>query len=262
MTEPLWRPDPNAVSRTHLARFIDFVGREIDPAVTGYEALYRFSIDQSEAFWSALWDFAEVRGERGGARVTEGWPAMPGTRWFPDARLNFAENLLRRDDDGPAILFAGEGGLRRSLSWRELNDQVARTADALRALGIQPGDRVAGYLPNMPETIIAMLAAASLGAIWSSCSPDFGVQGVVDRFGQIEPRVLFAASSYRYNGKRHDLSGRLAELLERLPTVERLVVVPFADDQPDVDELGARAVSWPNFSDRPDAQLQFERLPF
>src|SRR6056297_2220712 len=262
MTEPLWKPDPDHAQTTNMARFIDWVGCEIEPGVRDYDSLYRFSLDRPEAFWTAVWDFADVRADRRGSRVTENWPAMPGTRWFPDARLNFAANLLRRSDDGTALAFAGEGGMRRSMSWRELNHEVARIAAGLEDMGIRPGDRVAGYLPNLPETVIAMLATTSLGAIWSSCSPDFGVRGVLDRFGQIEARVLFAAAAYRYNGKTHDCLGRLAEMLPELATIEQVVVAPHADDSMNLQALGDRAVAWDDFAvDDPDP-LTFEQLPF
>jgi len=245
-----------------MARFIQFVGSELEPSVSDYESLYRFSIEQPEAFWCAVWEFGEVRASVRGERVVENWPEMPGTRWFPDARLNFAENLLRRDDEGTALEFAGEGGMRRSISWRRLNDEVARIAAGLKGMGIQPGDRVAGYLPNLPETVIAMLATTSLGAIWSSCSPDFGVRGVLDRFGQIEARVLFAAAAYRYNGKTHDCLARIAEMLPELPTVEKVVITPYADDSMDLRALGNRAVAWDDFAIDDPAPLVFEQLPF
>ena len=245
-----------------MARFIQFVGSELEPSVSDYESLYRFSIDQPEAFWRAVWEFGQVRASVRGERVVENWPEMPGTRWFPDARLNFAENLLRRNDDGTALVFAGEGGVRRSLSWRQLNDAVAGVAAGLKDMGIQPGDRVAGYLPNLPETVIAMLATTSIGAIWSSCSPDFGVRGVLDRFEQIEAKVLFAAAAYRYNVKTHDCLARIAEMLPELPTVEKVVVTPYADDSMDLEALGDRAVAWDDFAIDEPGPLEFAQLPF
>jgi acetoacetyl-CoA synthetase len=262
MTEPLWTPSPEHAQTTHLARFIDRIGSRVAPEVVDYDGLYRFSIEQPESFWSAVWEFGEVRASVRGDRITAGWPAMPGTRWFPDARLNFAENLLRRRDDGTAIEFATEGGLRRRLSWAELADQVARAAEGLRQAGVGQGDRVAGYLPNLPETVIAMLATSSIGAIWSSCSPDFGVQGVLDRFGQIRPKVLFAAAAYRYNGKTHDCTARLAELLPQLPSVERLVLVPHVADSVDPAGLGTKAVLWDDFAVANPPPLEFAQLPF
>src|SRR6056297_327833 len=262
MTKPLWQPSPQRAQATHMARFIQFVGSELEPSVSDYEGLYRFSVGRPEAFWRAVWEFGEVRASARGERVVENWPEMPGTRWFPDARLNFAENLLRRNDDAMALVFAGEGGERRVLTWRQLTDEVARIAAGLKNMGIQPGDRIAGYLPNLPETVIAMLATTSLGAIWSSCSPDFGVRGVLDRFGQIEARVLFAAAAYRYNGKTHDCLARIAEMLPELPTVEKVVITPYADDSMDLRALGNRAVAWDDFAIDDPAPLVFEQLPF
>ncbi|MCW5605976.1 MAG: AMP-binding protein, partial [Burkholderiales bacterium] len=174
------------------------------PTCADYPALYRWSIDRPAEFWRAVWDFCGVRANRRGDRVLEHPERMPGARWFPDARLNYAENLLQRDSDEDAIVFRGENRVDSRVSFRELRHEVSRMAQALRAAGIRPGDRVAGYMPNLPGTVIAMLAATSLGAVWSSCSPDFGVQGVVDRFGQIGPRILFAADGYFYNNKAID----------------------------------------------------------
>jgi acetoacetyl-CoA synthetase len=245
-----------------MARFIERIGRDRAPSVTDYDALYRWSLDQPEAFWTAVWDFGAVRAATRGERVTENWPAMPGTRWFPEARLNFAENLLRRRDDAVAIEFAGEGGARRTITGRELHAEVERIAASLRAMGVRPGDRVAAWLPNVPETVIAMLASASVGAIFSSCSPDFGVRGVIDRFGQIEPRVLFAAAAYRYNGKTHDCLERLARMLTELETVERVVVTPFAAETMDLSALGERAQAWDDFASSDPETLRFEPLPF
>ncbi|MGM0659006.1 MAG: acetoacetate--CoA ligase [Pseudomonadota bacterium] len=262
MSNPLWQPSPERAQATNMARFIQFVGSTLAPEVTDYSSLYTFSIDQPEAFWRAVWEFGELRASVRDGRVVDNWPAMPGTRWFPEARLNFAENLLRRDDDGVAIEFAGEGGVRSTLSWRELNDEVARIAAGLKAMDVKPGDRVAGYLPNLPETVIAMLAATSIGAIWSSCSPDFGVRGVLDRFGQIEPKVLFAAAAYRYNGKTHDCLERLNELLPELPGVERVVVTPYAADAMDLSAFGDRATAWADFGPADPGPLEFEQLPF
>ncbi|MBY6205964.1 acetoacetate--CoA ligase [Halomonas denitrificans] len=263
MSDPIWRPSAERAQSAHLTRFIERIARGFDPAVTDAASLYRFSIEQPEEFWRAVWEFGDVRAASRGDRVTENWPAMPGTRWFPDARLNFAENLLRRADDGIAIEFAGEQPEdRRSLSWRELNGQVAAVAARLRALGIEPGDRVAGYLPNLPETVIAMLGAAAVGAVWSSCSPDFGVRGVLDRFGQIEPRVLIVAAAYRYNGKTHDCMARVRELLPELPTVEQVVIVPHAEPGVDPASAGRPAMTWADWIDIDAGPLEFEQLPF
>ena len=163
---------------------------------------------------------------------------MPGARWFPGMRLNFAENLLRRAGDEPAIVFANERGERRELSWDRLTAEVARVRAGLHDAGVGPGDRVAGFMPNLPETVIAMLATASVGATWSSCSPDFGAQGVLDRFGQIAPKVLFAADGYFYAGKTLDSLGRVRELLRQIHAIEQVVVVPYVETHPDLAGLG------------------------
>ena len=187
---------------------------------------------------------------------------MPGAKWFPGARLNFAENLLRRRDDTPAILFRGENRVRYAFSFRRLHDAVAVVAQALREAGVTRGDRVAGYMPNLPETVVAMLATTSIGAIWSSASPDFGVQGVVDRFGQIEPKVLFSADGYFYAGKRFDSMGRLGSIAAEVPSIERIVVVPYTMTSPDVSAV-AKAVTLDEFvTGLAPVEIEFERLPF
>jgi len=240
---PLWQPSPERARATQLHAFRAELARRVGALLPDYRSLHRCSVDQSEAFWQAVWDFCGVVGEPGGRVLVDG-DRMPGARWFPDARLNFAENLLRRRGAAPALVARDETGARRSVSWDELHGEVSKGAQALRAAGVRAGDRVAGYLPNGLEAILAMLAAASLGAAWSSCSPDFGVQGVIDRFGQIEPRVLFAATGYAYNGKRHDLRERVAEIARKLPSVERAVTswaeltAPFA----------AREIDYPRFA--------------
>jgi acetoacetyl-CoA synthetase len=204
-----------------MARFMQLAGKK------DYAELHRWSIEHSADFWALLWQFAEVRGTQGKLRLIDG-DRMPGAQWFPDARLNFAENLLRERDDALAISFWGEEEVKRRLTRSELHDLVSQLAQALRAAGVQKGDRVAAYLPNMPEATAAMLATASLGAIWSSCSPDFGVQGVLDRFGQIEPKVFFCADRYFYGGKEFDLRAKNGQILAGLPSVRKAVTVSYA----------------------------------
>ena len=182
---PLWTPSAERIAGTRLASFMDFAGQRAHREFGDYEALYEWSIVEREAFWQSVWDFFSILGESPVKTVTIDREAMPGARWFPHARLNFAENLLRRRDDHPALVFRGEDGRREQVTYAELYAMVARLAGALRSAGVEPGDRVAGFLPNRPETVTAMLATASIGAIWSSCSPDFGTNGVLDRFGQI-----------------------------------------------------------------------------
>ena len=260
MTEPLWQPAPERAAGTNLSQFIQRVARQHDASVNNWDSLYRFSIDQPEAFWTSVWEFGGVVGERG-SRFADDWPSMPGTRFFPEARLNFAENLLKFRDEQTALIFAGEDGSLRHISYAELYAQVARVAEGLRQAGVEPGDRVAGYLPNLPETVIAMLAATSLGAVWSSCSPDFGVQGVLDRFGQIEPKVLIACAAYRYNGKNFDCLDRVRELAGQISSIETIVIVPYMAPEPDLASLD-KAVSWGAFSDNTAEIIDFAALPF
>ena len=186
---------------------------------------------------------------------------MPGAVWFPEARLSFTENLLRRNDDGAAIISRGEAKADRIISYAELNQEVNRLARAYRALGIEPGDRIVAYMPNIPETVICMLAAASCGAVWSSCSPDFGARGVIDRFGQVNPKVIISVDGYTYNGKKFDISEKLAEILKNLPTVEKFLIVPYLDE-PTSHEL-PNAVTLSEFMDGHSAKLiDYLQLPF
>ncbi len=220
MSEPLWTPTRERAAQTALARFMREAGK------SDYAALHQWSVEHAAEFWNRVWDFCSVIGEKGGVTLVDG-ERMPGARWFPEGRLNFAENLLRRRDRGDAMVFWGEDRIKRRLSYAQLQDLVSRMAQALADVGVKKGDRVAGYLPNLPESAAAMLATASLGAVWSSCSPDFGVQGVLDRFGQIEPKVLFVADAYLYGGKEFDCQEKAAAVLERLPSVEECVVVDY-----------------------------------
>ena len=260
MSAPLWTPSPERAERSRLRAFQRAVAAAHGVEAGSYDALYRFSIERPADFWRAVWTFAGVAGEMG-ERVLVDAERMPGARFFPDARLNFAENLLRPDSDATAIVFEGEGHPPRTLTHRELAREVAACAAALRGTGIRPGDRIAAYLPNIPEAIVAVLAAAAIGAVWSSCSPDFGVQGVLDRFGQIEPKVLIAADGYVYGGKTHDITGRVREVAAALPSVERVVLVPFAGDGR--GERAGDAVGWREFLDpHAGVDLRFEPLPF
>jgi acetoacetyl-CoA synthetase len=262
MSEPLWTPSPERVAQANVTRFAAMVAERHGVAVDDYAALHAWSVAHPALFWDAFWDFAGIVAQTKGERVLLDGDRMPGARWFPDARLSYAENLLQRRDDAVAIVFHGEDKVRRRLTFAELYDAVSRLAGALGAAGVGSGDRVAGYLPNMPETIIGMLAASSLGAIWSSCSPDFGVRGVVDRFGQIEPKVLISADGYHYNGKAHDSRGKLAEILAELPTVERVVVVPYLSERPDVSGVPRAVVLTDFVADHPAGEIPFVRLPF
>ncbi|HKU47035.1 MAG TPA: acetoacetate--CoA ligase [Burkholderiales bacterium] len=216
--KPLWTPTPARAASTELARFMKLAGK------SSYEELHRWSIEPSGEFWNQLWDFCAVKGTRG-ARIVDQPGRMPGTRFFPDATLNYAENLLRHQ--GEAIVFWGEDRIKRRMTYQNLRDLVSRLAQALADAGVKKGDRVAGYLPNVPEATAALLATASLGAVWSSCSPDFGVQGVLDRFGQIEPKVLLCADGYLYGGKEFDSQEKASQVLDKLPSVQECVVVDY-----------------------------------
>jgi acetoacetyl-CoA synthetase len=258
--EPIWSPSPERIARTQLTRFMRFVRERHRAPVPDYAALHRWSIEFPENFWSALWDFCEIRAQTRATQILEQGNRMPGARWFIDARFNYAENLLRRDGDTAAIILRDERGQRRELSWAQLRRATARIADGLRAAGVRPGDRVAGYLPNIPETVIAMLAATSLGAVWSSCSPDFGLSGVLDRFGQITPKVLFAADGYRYAGKPLDCMATIRAVKEKIASIERIVLVPCLSERPALGTID-NAVAFAEFGNSA-AQLSFEQLPF
>jgi acetoacetyl-CoA synthetase len=237
LDKALWEPSQARIAGANVTAFARAAIRDWGLKFNTYPAFYQWSVDEPEQFWLSLWQYAGVKANRRGERVLVHGERMPGAKWFPDARLNFAENLLRRRDRRDAMVFWGEDKVEQRLSHAQLHDGVSRLAQALRAAGVRSGDRVAGYLPNMPQTIMAMLAAASIGAIWSSCSPDFGVQGVLDRFGQIEPKVLFAADGYWYNGKAIDLLAKVTEIARRLPTLARVVLVPYLSDNSDLSAV-------------------------
>ena len=257
--EPIWTPSPLRVADANLTRFLAFAGAR-GTGVTDYPGLWSWSVEHPADFWEALFEFCSVVADRGAGPVLLDAERMPGARWFPGTRLNFAENLLRRSGSEPAMVFCDERGTRREVSWDTLGSEVARIADGLRTAGVGPGDRVAGFMPNLPETVIAMLASASIGATWSSCSPDFGLQGVLDRFGQIAPKVLFTADGYFYGGKTLDSLGRAAAVHERIDSIAQVVVVPNQSDRPDISGLPGSTL-YADFG-RPGARHAFERLPF
>ncbi len=260
MSQALWSPAARRVQEANITRFMRLIRRERDPLVVDYKSLYRFSIKSPKAFWRAIWEFGGVIGSAG-SRAVEQLERMPGASWFPDASLNFAENLLRYRDDREALVFSSETGLKSTLTYRQLYRQVAGVASALRELGVEPGDRVAAYMPNLPETIIAMLATTSIGATWSSCSPDFGISGVVDRLGQIRPKVLFCAAAYTYNGKQHDCLSKVREIQKRIDSIGKIVVIPYVGQAPDLSGLkNAELLS--SFSHDDATAIEFTRLPF
>ncbi len=262
MSDPLWQPSPLHIADSNLIEFMRRIDAEHATSIVDYAGLHAFSIAEMAKFWSALWDYAGVIGDRGSDRVITDAPTIRDVKFFPDATLNFAENLLRRRDDADAIVFRGEDRVRRTLSHAELYVQVAKASAALADLGVGPGDRVAAWLPNMPETYVLMLAAASIGAVFTSTSPDFGVSGVLDRFGQIEPRVLVVADGYYYSGRERDCLKRAAEIAHGLASVERTIVVAYVNETPDISAI-PDAVSWTEaVAARSESEVEFERLPF
>ncbi len=264
MNPILWQPDPERRAAAQVTAFAAAASRRWGRDLSRWDALFAWSVDHREEFWATLWDWAAVRASRPADRILDHPDAMPGSAWFPGARLNFAENLLERDGEGPALIAGREDGPRRELSRAQLRAEVARCAAALAAAGVAPGDRVAGLLPNVPEAVIGMLATASLGAVWSSCSPDFGAQGVLDRFGQITPRVLLACDGYVYAGKRCDTTATVARLQRELPDLAATVVVPFLDPHPASDlDAPAGAVTWTRWLDAAPARaLTYHQAPF
>jgi acetoacetyl-CoA synthetase len=263
VSQPLWQPSRARIESTNLHRFVQTLRDRWSVELPDYAALHRFSVDEMEKFWLSVWDFAGVVAETRGERVLADGDKMPGARFFPDARLNFAENLLKRRDDGDALVFWGEDRVRRRLSRRELYELTSRLAQALATEGVQPGDRVAAFMPNLPETVIAMLACASLGAVFTACSPDFGVKGVIDRFGQIGPKVLIAADGYFYNGQPFSSLERLQGIAAELPELKRLVVVSYTRKRPPLDHLDRRAVHYEDYLAPHEARdIPFVRLPF
>lgn len=257
--EILWRPAEVRAERSRLAKFMSQVEAHNDIAFQGsYNALHQWSVDDIGLFWEAVWDFCEIIGDNPG-------PAVEGegffkARFFPEASICLAENMLRRTDDAIAIDFYGENQIRQSISFRDLNTRVARIQGGLIAAGIRAGDRVAGYLPNTADAVIAMLAANSLGAIWTGCSPDFGVKGVLDRFSQTKPRILFTCDAYLYNGKKHALRSKVEEIIDCLPSIEQCVVVPYIEAEETIEH--ERAVLLGEFEDKSRAEPAFTRLPF
>ena len=260
---PLWRPSPARIDAAQITRFRREAELRSGRSLPDYEALHAWSVEERAEFWALIWDFCGVIASARGDVILEHPDRMPGARWFPEARLNFAENLLRRRDDALALVFRNEAGARETMSWAELYRDVARAAASLRGAGIAAGDRVAAILPNRPEALVGMLACASLGAIWSSCSPDFGALGVIDRFLQIEPRLLIAVDGYPYGGKTFDTTARIPEILAALPSVERCVMVGNLDEVPALGSIPS-ASTWRDFlSEHADADtVEFAPLPF
>ncbi|WP_040591266.1 acetoacetate--CoA ligase [Methylobacter marinus] len=263
MNPVIWRPSVKRQEKANISRFMEKVRECRDVNVTDYEELYRWSITEPAAFWDLMWQFAGIIATCKGTQIVADADKMPGTKWFPEARLNYAENLLLKGHENQcAIIFRGENGESQHISYGELYRHVSQLAQALRNDGVILGDRVAGVLPNRPESIIAMLATTSLGAVWSSCSPDFGVAGIVDRFSQITPKVLFVGDGYFFNGKTFDRTSQIAPLLQTMPSVERLVLIPVINSFDGANEN--QVTLWQDYIDGfPDNQpIAFAQMPF
>ena len=258
----LWSPSEKRIQEANITRFQRFVEEKTGKSFTDYNQIYNWSIEYIPDFWETVWQYGDIIHSRGYDRVVNHLDMMPGCKWFEGARLNFAENLLRYRDDHTALLFKGEGRELRSITYRELYGQVARLNRSLMGMGIEAGDRIAGFMPNMIETVVAMLAATSLGAIWSSCSPDFGVQGAIDRFGQISPRIIFTTDGYYYNGKRFDTLPKVQHMAEQIPSLQKVVVVSYTGAETDLSGL-PDPVFYEDFLGPDDSPaLTFEQLPF
>ncbi|MFZ5755553.1 MAG: acetoacetate--CoA ligase [Pseudomonadota bacterium] len=258
----LWTPSPQRIAAARITAFRAGIEQTHGVSFDGYRAFQRWSCDHPGAFWQAVWDSAGIVASQPATTARSGGSGIREARWFERARFNFAENLLRTEGREIALVSRHEQGRHRTLARAQLREEVRQVAAQLRALGIRPGDRVAGFLPNIAEAVIAMLAAASVGAVWSSCSPDFGIQGVLDRFGQIAPRVLFCADGYLYNGKEIDSLARVRDIRAAIPSLEKVVVIPFRHAAPDLAGID-NAIRYDEFvTQAPATPLTFEQLPF
>ncbi|MCF8091672.1 MAG: acetoacetate--CoA ligase [Desulfotignum sp.] len=261
MPEKLWEPSKERIRSTNMYRFMTIVNEKYNKNFTDYTQLWEWSVENLEDFWATAWDFLDIKVSAPYEQVIQDKDKMPGAKFFPGAKLNFAQNLLRFKDDRTALVFKGEDAVRRTLTYSQLYDEVVKTAASLKALGVKAGDRVVGFVPNMPESIIAMLAATSLGAVWSSCSPDFGIKGVLDRFGQTKPKVLFTADGYFFKGKPLSSIERIAGIVAELPSIEKIVVVPYISDTPDISAL-PNAVHYADFKDPAATDIDFVQMDF
>ena len=260
-SQMMWQPSRERVDASNLMAFMQAATDRWGTNFSDYAGLHAWSVNEPEKFWPTLWDFCEVIGEPGG-RVVVDREKMPGARFFPDGRANFAENLLRRRDDTPAIIFRGEDKVRREMTWAELYDAVSSLARAFRADGLVAGDRVAAYTPNVPETVIAMLAATSIGCVFTSASPDFGVQGVLDRFGQVAPKVLISADAYYYNGKVQPCLDKLPAIADGMPSLERVLIVPYVEPAPDISAVPQAALLGDYMAPHAPGEIEFTRVGF
>ncbi len=262
MSELLWTPSENELKKSNMYRFMQLINKRYSQSLHDYKSLYAWSIDNIPEFWLSMFEFAEIQASGELTPAIDDVKKMPGAKWFPNIKLNFAENLLKYRDDQTAIIFKQEGHACSKLTYRQLYTEVSKLAASLKSSGVQAGDRVAGFMPNIPETIIAMLAATSMGATWSSCSPDLGKKGVLDRFGQIKPKVLFAANGYCYKGKEINSLDILSEILDEIPSIHTLVIIPYINKAPVIDHLSGAILYGEYLSAKSDLTITFDSLPF
>ncbi len=262
MKTPLWKPSTERIKNSNLSCLMAQLKEKKGLEFANYDELHKWSVDERADFWESVWEYGGIIASKGYDKVMVDGDKMPGAKWFTGARLNFAENLLRFRDDKEAMVFKGENQEAIRINYADLYNQVAKLAKSLRKAGIKSGDRVAGFVPNMIETVVAMLAATSIGAIWSSCSPDFGIKGVLDRFGQIEPKILFTANGYSYNGKEFSSLEKIGEILDSLPSIEKVIVIPYTEERADISAIN-NAIHFQDFLSPEDGlEIEFEQLPF
>ncbi len=260
--KPLWVPSEETIRNSNITRFIEFVNRKYNKKIKNYNELHQWSVEFIPDFWASVWEFAEVRASKKWDQVVDDLTKFPGARWFIGSRLNFAENLLRYRDDRLAFIFRGETQKYSTMTYKELYTTVSRLAKALRQIGVQPGDRVAGYMPNLMEIAIAMLASTSIGAVWSSCATDIGPHAALDRLGQIEPKVLFSVDGYFYKAKTFNTLENVAEVAKAIPSLEKVVIVSYAGEKPDISQI-PHAVHYEDFLvPEKEPPIEFEQLPF
>jgi acetoacetyl-CoA synthetase len=260
--EPIWSPSSAAVEQAQITQFARHVVRKYRLDFNTYPEFYQWTCDHPEEFWAEVWDWCGVVASKKGGTVLVDGDKMPGAKWFPEARLNFAENLLKRGDQGDAFVFWDERGFQRRISYSHLTSDVSRAAQAIAQLGLRPGDRAAAFIPNMPETGMLALAALSQGVVWSSCSPDFGTSGVLDRFGQIDPKILFVADGYRYAGREFDVLERVREIAEGLPGLRKVVVVPHLRQKPDISDIPKAVLLEDWLRKHTPGEITYIQLPF
>ena len=263
MSDPLWTPSQDQIENSNLSGFIEFMAQNYEKTFQNYDELYHFSILDTENFWKAVWQYGNVYGDMGDAPYLINGDKMPGGQFFPNARLNFAQNLIKKNDGTDAVVFWGEDKVKKCLSWAELNQTVSKLQQAFKQSGVSVGDRICAMMPNMPETVISMLATTSIGATWSSCSPDFGVKGVFDRFGQVEPKVFIACDGYYYNGKTFSVKDKIKEVVAQMPSVETVIIVPYLGEAAEVAAEIDKAVDLESYISSYTAQdIEYEQLPF